>query len=124
MNSATISMVGMLVLAASLMMISGPSQATDFPTGNANAGQSKVSAVCAMCHGPDGNSTSPQYPKLAGQHANYLEYQLESFQSGQRSSSIMSGMAAMLSKQDIANVAAYLWFFAGFRGASSLASIP
>jgi len=100
--------VGMLALLAGLMSIATLAQAADAPVGDASAGQSQVGMVCAACHGADGNSTDPQYPKLAGQYANYIEYQLKSFQGGTRASSIMSGMASMLSQQDIADVAAYL----------------
>ena len=91
-----------------VVMATTSAWAADPPVGDANAGQAEVGSVCAACHGADGNSTDPQYPKLAGQHAAYIEHQLESFQSGKRSNSIMSGMAGMLSQQDIANVAAYL----------------
>ncbi|MCW8807838.1 MAG: cytochrome c4 [Rhodanobacter sp.] len=108
MKTATFALAGMLGLAAGLMATPGSATAADQLVGNASAGQSTMESVCALCHGVDGNSMDPQYPKLAGQHANYLAYQIESFKSGQRSNSIMSGMAAMLSKQDIANVAAYL----------------
>ena len=96
------------VLVIGWVAIATSSQAADKLVGNADAGQAEVSSVCAACHGADGNSTDPQYPKLAGQHAAYIEHQLLSFQSGKRANSIMSGMAGMLSKQDIANVAAYL----------------
>lgn len=71
-----------------------------------NAGQQK-SAMCAGCHGPDGNSMIPMYPRLAGQSSNYIAKELRDFKGGQRKDPIMSGMAAGLSDQDIANVAAY-----------------
>jgi cytochrome c553 len=96
------------MLAVGLVAVATSAQAADKLVGNADAGQAEVGSVCAACHGADGNSTDSQYPKLAGQHANYIEHQLELFQSGKRANSIMSGMAGMLSKQDIANVAAYL----------------
>jgi len=82
-------------------------QAADKLVGDAAAGQAEVGAVCAVCHGLDGNPTDPQYPKLAGQLASYIEHQLESFQSGKRPNSIMAAMARSLTRQDIANVAAY-----------------
>lgn len=96
------------MLALVLVAVASSVQAADKPVGNADAGQAEVGSVCAACHGADGNSTDPQYPKLAGQHAGYIERQLESFQNGKRANSIMSGMAGMLSQQDIANVAAFL----------------
>jgi cytochrome c553 len=75
--------------------------------GNAAAGQAKA-AVCAACHGADGNSANPQFPKLAGQNAAYIVRELERFKSGYRKNIIMSGMAAGLSEQDMQNLAA--WF--------------
>lgn len=93
---------------AMLVLVSGAVHAADAPKGNPSAGESVFSSTCAMCHGPEGNSTDPQYPKLAGQHAGYIAYQLKSFQDGVRSNAIMSGMASSLSAQDIADVAAYL----------------
>ena len=96
------------VLAVGLAAVATSAQAADKLVGNVDAGHAQVASVCAACHGADGNSVDPQYPKLAGQHAAYIEHQLESFQKGRRANSIMSGMAGMLSKQGIADVAAYL----------------
>jgi len=76
--------------------------------GNAAAGQKIASEKCQACHGADGNSTQPQYPRLAGQHADYLEQALSEYQSGARSNPIMAGFAAGLSDQDVKDVAA--WF--------------
>ena len=75
--------------------------------GNAAAGQTKA-ATCAACHGADGNSVNPQFPKLAGQSAGYIVEQLENFKSGKRKNAIMQGMAAPLSEQDMQDLAA--WF--------------
>lgn len=78
-----------------------------FAAGNAENGQTK-SAACAACHGPDGNSpVNPMWPKLSGQHPKYIEKQLMDFKSGSRSDPTMAGMAAPLSDQDIADLAAY-----------------
>ena len=70
------------------------------------AGKAK-SAVCASCHGVDGNSLVPMYPKLAGQHAEYTTKQLLEFKSGVRNNPIMAGMVAALSEQDMAELSAY-----------------
>jgi cytochrome c553 len=75
-------------------------------TGNAAAGQAKA-AVCGACHGVDGNSSDPQYPKLAGQSEQYIVRQLENFKSGKRQNPIMLGMATPLSEQDMHDIAAY-----------------
>lgn len=68
---------------------------------------SELSQQCASCHGPDGNSPSPQWPKLAGQHASYLLAQLKAYASGKRSNAVMNGMVQSLSEQDMADLAAY-----------------
>ena len=80
----------------------GPVQAA----GDPQAGKEK-SASCAACHGADGNSVNPEWPKLAGQHESYLIKQLGYFKDGERENSTMSGMVAGLSEQDIEDLAAY-----------------
>ena len=65
-------------------------------------------APCAACHGADGNSGSPANPKLAGQHPEYINKQLQEFKSGKRANAIMSGMVAALSPEDMKNIAAWL----------------
>lgn len=63
---------------------------------------------CSACHGIDGNSTlNPEWPNLAGQHANYMVAQLQAFKSGARKNPNMNGMAASLSEQDMVDIAAY-----------------
>jgi cytochrome c553 len=74
--------------------------------GDAAAGKTK-SATCAACHGPDGNSPTPAFPKIAGQHEGYLVKQLMEYKSGERVNATMNGMAAALSEQDMADLAAY-----------------
>lgn len=74
--------------------------------GNAKAGQEK-SAMCAACHGNDGNSVVPSYPKLAGQSADYIAKQLADFKSGARKNPIMAPMAAGLSDTDMQDLAAF-----------------
>ena len=71
-------------------------------------GEATYTAVCAACHGADGNSGSPAYPKLAQQHPDYLVKQLQEFKSGKRANAIMTGMSAALSDADMKNVAAWL----------------
>jgi len=74
-----------------------------------NAGSAKFGAVCAACHGADGNSGVPANPKLAQQHPEYLVKQLTEFKNGKRPNAIMQPMAAQLSDADVRNVA----FWAG-----------
>ena len=71
-------------------------------------GEATYNAVCAACHGADGNSGAPAYPKLAQQHPDYLVKQLQEFKSGKRANPIMMGMAAGLSDADMKNVAAWV----------------
>ncbi len=73
---------------------------------DAAAGKEKA-AVCAACHGPDGNSTDPQYPIIAGQNARYIYLQLRDFKEGRRKNPLMSPMATNLSKKDMLDLAAY-----------------
>ena len=74
--------------------------------GDADAGQTKA-AICAACHGADGNSMVPMWPKLAGQHTAYLERQLGLIKAGNRTVPEMAGIVMALSEQDMADVAAY-----------------
>jgi len=77
-----------------------------FATGDANAGQAKT-AVCAACHGADGNSVVPNWPKLAGQHADYLQRQIGLIKGGERAVPEMAGIVTSLTDQDMADIAAY-----------------
>jgi len=70
------------------------------------AGKEK-SKTCAACHGPDGNSQAPDFPKLAGQHEDYLVKALNDYKSGARKNAIMAPQTANLTKRDIADLAAF-----------------
>jgi len=74
--------------------------------GSADAGRAK-SATCAACHGADGNSVSPTWPSLAGQHPDYIARQIKAFKNGERKDVTMMPFAQMLSDQDVLDVAAY-----------------
>jgi cytochrome c553 len=94
----TISLVTLAVaLAASTSVLAG---------GNADAGKAK-SATCAGCHGADGNSAVPSFPKLAGQHEDYLYHSLKDYKSGKRKNAIMQEQVAKLSDQDMKDLAAF-----------------
>ena len=80
--------------------------ATTLASGDAEAGQAK-SATCMACHGLAGNSTIPNYPKLAGQGEGYILKQLQEFKSGVRDNAIMAGVVSLLSEQDMIDIAAY-----------------
>jgi len=78
-----------------------------FAENNIGAGESKFQA-CVGCHGVQGKSLVPTFPKLAGQHAVYLESTLKEFRSGDRKNAMMSPFAAGLSDADIHEISAYL----------------
>jgi cbb3-type cytochrome c oxidase subunit III len=67
-------------------------------------GEASFTAVCAACHGADGNSGTPVNPKLAQQHPEYLVKQLQEFKSGKRANAVMSGFASQLSDDDMKNI--------------------
>lgn len=74
--------------------------------GTASAGQAKA-ATCAGCHGPNGVSSNPLWPNIAGQQEQYLVKSMKAYRDGQRSDPVMVPMAAGLSDQDIEDLAAY-----------------
>jgi cytochrome c553 len=98
-------MTAKLVAALSLAVTLAWS-ATSFAAGSKEAGQAKA-ATCAACHGMDGNSLNPEWPNLAGQHETYIVRQLTAFHGGERQNLLMSPMAAILTEQDMADLAAY-----------------
>ncbi len=91
-----------LIAAIAMTALAG----TAWAGGDPQAGQAKA-AACAACHGADGNSFVPNFPKLAGQVPKYIEKQLADFQSGARQDPTMAGFAAALSEQDRADLAAF-----------------
>ena len=74
--------------------------------GDVAAGKEK-SALCAACHGTDGNSVKPVWPKLAGQHSEYILKQLKDFKAGKRNNIQMNPLVATLSEEDMQDLAAY-----------------
>ncbi len=90
------------VFSGMFLLISGQALAGDI-----EAGKKKATEVCAACHGLDGNSPNPAFPKLAGQYETYLEKTLIEYKTGERKDAIMSSMAAALSKEDIENLSVY-----------------
>ena len=94
------SLIGAIVLALS-GLVAFAANAADIEAGKAK------SAVCAACHGADGNSANEAWPSLAGQHASYTYKQLKDFKEGRRTNASMTGMVALLNDDDMKNVAAY-----------------
>lgn len=90
------------IIAGTGLAVSGGVLAADTAAGK------EKSQMCAACHGPDGNTPmSPEFPKLAGQPADYLEKALRDYKKGTRKNPMMMPMAQGLSKQDIKDLAAY-----------------
>ena len=101
-------LISSVLVAASLAMsaVSGFAQeAAAAAKPDLAKGQASFTAVCVACHGPDGNSLVPDYPKLAQQHPEYLVKQLQEFKAGKRQNAIMLGFSAMLSDEDMKNIA-------------------
>ncbi len=111
----------LVVIAATCALLGSATAA--WAAGDAAAGKAK-SATCTACHNPDGNSANPQYPKLAGQSADYLTKQLMEFKSGARVNAIMVGMVAPLSQQDMEDLAAFYASQQIARGAADPALVP
>ena len=91
------------LLAPIALMLAGPA----FAKGDVDAGKAK-SVTCQACHGADGNAgVDPQYPRLAGQYADYLARALHEYKAGERKNPIMAGFATTLSDTDIQDLSAY-----------------
>ena len=95
------------VTLSAAFLIAGPAHFQDYPGGNPERGRFIASGKCVACHGADGNSANPLFPKLAGQKAAYLYGQLRAFKAGGRVSPIMSGIAATLTDTEMADAASF-----------------
>lgn len=109
----------MKLIATSILVIAGAFSASQASAADLAAGKAVWERLnCASCHGADAvKSIDPAYPVLAGQHADYLKHALTAYQRGAkgmpasantRKNAIMAAFATQLSKQDIANVSAWL----------------
>lgn len=94
----------LLTVAVSVALISGSGFV--YAQGNASAGKTKA-AMCAGCHGEDGNSAMPSFPKLAAQHPGYLVKQLQAFKDGSRLAPMMAPLALGLDDTDMQDIAAF-----------------
>lgn len=101
MTSIAASLISALLLGAA-----GVAAAAGAP--DLEKGKAIMAGTCVACHGTDGNSTLAANPNLAGQHPEYIMKQLKEFKSNARAGTVMGGMAAPLSDEDIRNVAYYL----------------
>ncbi|WP_029935917.1 c-type cytochrome [Thiomicrospira pelophila] len=87
-----------LITAFALSLISNGAIAMDPPA---------KSTTCVGCHGADGNSLAPNFPKIAGQHAAYLEKALKDYREGYRRDSTMAAFARDLTDEEIKALAEY-----------------
>jgi len=107
-NASKLRIIAAYLLSGSLFFAAGSASAG----GDAKAGEA-ASKTCAACHGEHGipdtaaNSANASNPKLAGQYESYIVQALKAYRSGARQSAIMSGFAAGLTDQQIADLAAY-----------------
>lgn len=93
-----------LLRIAALAMLASPLAAQ---AGDAAKAISLAGNLCAACHGEDGNSAIPSFPKLAGQQAVYLLRELKDYKSGRRQNEVMGPLVAGLTDEDLANLAAF-----------------
>lgn len=105
MTAAGLSFRGITLLG--LMLVGSAHAANESPKVGAPKVPKQATQVCAACHGADGNSAVPMYPKLAGQHQKYIAKQLVEFKSGARKNPVMSPIAAALSQDDISTLSTY-----------------
>lgn len=100
-----------LLLTLALTGVLSWAQAADAPAApkaDPAKGAATYNGACVACHGPDGNSGTPAYPKLSQQHPEYTAKQLAEFKSGKRANAVMLGFASTLSDDDMRNIAAHL----------------
>ena len=113
----TMTKLSKLKLAAALSAAGFAFLASPAVAGDIAKGKEKADQVCAACHGKDGNTPiDPSYPRLAGQHRDYLARAMLDYKTGQRRNPIMTPQAEQLSRADIENLAAY---YASLRGTMS-----
>jgi cytochrome c553 len=101
----------LLTISVATALVSGMVQATEGASaqavGDPKAGEAKANTICLACHGPQGNSIVPIWPKLAGQHPDYTIKQLNDYRAGKRANEQMTPMAMPLTDQEVLDVAAY-----------------
>lgn len=102
-----IASVGSIVLACvTSLAMAADASALLAEGGNAESGATKA-AVCGACHGPNGNSSNPEWPNLAGQSAVYIDEQLQLFKANVRNNPVMQPIVATLTDEDMKDLAVY-----------------
>lgn len=92
-------------IVAAALLVTTSAAAQRLP-GDPAAGQDKAQA-CIACHGEDGNSQNPAWPRIGGQYADYLYHSLKAYKSGDRQNAVMAGQVANLSDQDLRDLASF-----------------
>jgi len=92
-----------LLTGVALLGLCVPASAADLA-----AAEKIANERCAACHGKDGNTAiDPSYPRISGQHEDYLAHALRAYKRDDRKNPIMGAQAKLLSREDILNLAAY-----------------
>ena len=95
-----------IIATAVLAFMATMSQAAELLKGDAAVGEGKA-VTCGACHGADGNSVVPNFPKLAGLGEKYLLKQMQDIRDGRRMVAAMAGQVDNMSDQDLADIAAF-----------------
>jgi len=106
---------GLCVVAMTQSFASEEAQDSDHANASPAKSGAEVASQCVACHGEDGNSPTPNFPRIAGQHADYMLHALKSYKNGDRKNAIMAGIVAALNEEEMKNVSA---FYAGQTGLS------
>ena len=93
-------------MAAVLALLGATAQSAEMIRGDAAAGETKA-VTCGACHGADGNSVVPNFPKLAGLGEKYLLKQMKDIRDGRRVVAAMAGQVDNMTDQDLADIAAF-----------------
>ena len=101
------SLITLVSMALALVGVAHGSEVKASAKPDLAAGEAKATAVCSACHTADGSRGAATYPILQGQHPQYLVKQLTEFKEGKRKNAVMNGMAAILTPEDMRNVAAF-----------------
>jgi len=96
-------MMSKILFAAAVVLLAASAPAI---AGDPAAGKQKAQP-CAACHGPDGNSVASDFPRLAGQHYDYLVHSMKAYKDGGRKNPIMAPQVEKLTVRDIEDLAAY-----------------
>ena len=119
MKNLIINVVSILFFVSMAPSFAADKAGQDEPKAEARSGE-EVAKQCVSCHAEDGNSIAPNFPRLAGQHADYMFHSLMSYKNGDRKNAIMAGIVAALTEKEMKNVAAY---YASMGGGLSVVNI-